>query len=276
MTEQKISIEFFPPKTEKGLEKLHATVDALLPLQPEYFSVTYGAGGSTRDQTHSVVSGLAKRGLDVAPHLSFGADSEETIGNLLQAYVDDGIRRVVALRGDLPSGMGQVKPVYANELVEFIRNRFDDWFHISVACYPEVHPQASDLSSDIQFLVNKLDAGSDAAVTQYFYNPDAFFYFRDRCLKAGIEKPIYPGVMPIVNADNLIRFSESCGADIPRWLRKGMSDCSTQDDLLRFGEDVVANLCAGLLAEEVPGIHFYSMNQSQAVLNICERLNFSS
>lgn len=276
MTEQKISIEFFPPKTEKGLEKLHATVDALLPLQPEYFSVTYGAGGSTRDQTYSVVSGLAKRGLVVAPHLSFGADSEETIGSLLQAYVDDGIKRVVALRGDLPSGMGQVKPVYANELVEFIRNRFDDWFHISVACYPEVHPQASDFNSDIQFLANKLDAGSDAAVTQYFYNLEAFLYFRDRCLNAGIEKPIYPGVMPIVNADNLIRFSESCGADIPRWLRKGMSDCGTQEDLLRFGEDVVTNLCAGLLAEDVPGIHFYSMNQSKAVLNICERLNFAS
>ena len=275
MTEQKISIEFFPPKTELGLEKLHAAVDALLPLQPEYFSVTYGAGGSTRHQTQSVVSSLAERGLLVAPHLSFGADSEETIGDLLQAYVEAGIKRVVALRGDLPSGMGQVKPVYANELVEFIRERFGDWFHISVACYPEVHPQASDLSSDIQFLANKLNAGSDAAVTQYFYNLEAFLYFRDRCFEAGIDKPIYPGVMPIVNADNLIRFSESCGADIPRWLRKGMSDCKTQEDLLLFGEDVVTNLCAGLLAEEVPGIHFYSMNQSEAVLNICERLNFS-
>lgn len=276
MTEQKLSIEFFPPKTEKGLENLHATVDALLPLQPEYFSVTYGAGGSTRHQTQSVVSGMAKRGLVVAPHLSFGADSEETVGALLQAYKDEGINRIVALRGDLPSGMGQAKPVYANELVEFIRANFGDWFHISVACYPEVHPQAVNLSSDIQFLKNKLDAGSDAAVTQYFYSLDAFLYFRDRCEAAGIEKPIYPGVMPIVNAENLVRFSDACGADIPRWLRKGMDDCQDQEDLLRFGEDVVTNLCAGLLAEQIPGIHFYSMNQSRAVLNICERLTFSS
>jgi methylenetetrahydrofolate reductase (NADPH) len=276
MTEQKISIEFFPPKTEQGLEKLHATVDALLPLQPEYFSVTYGAGGSTRHQTQSVVSGLVKRGLVVAPHLSFGADSEEAVGALLQAYKDEGINRLVALRGDLPSGMGQVKPVYANELVEFIRTSFGDWFHISVACYPEVHPQAVNFDSDIQYLKNKLDAGSDAAVTQYFYNLEAFLYFRDRCKSAGIEKPIYPGVMPIVNADNLIRFSEACGADIPRWLRKGMDDCANQDDLIRFGEDVVTNLCVGLLAEGVPGLHFYSMNQSRAVLNICERLTFSA
>ena len=274
MNEQKISIEFFPPKTEKGLEKLYATADALRPLEPEYFSVTYGAGGSTRSQTQSVVSELAERGLVVAPHLSFGADSENVIEALLQAYKDSGIKRIVALRGDLPSGMGQVKPVYANELVEFIRDRFGDWFHISVACYPEVHPQAVDLSSDIRFLKNKLDAGSDAAVTQYFYNLEAFLYFRDRCNAAGIDKPIYPGVMPILNTDNLIRFSENCGADIPRWLRKGMADCSSQEDLLRYGEDVVAKLCAGLLAEGVPGLHLYSMNQSQAVLNICQRLNF--
>lgn len=273
MTEQKISIEFFPPKTEQGLEKLHATVDALLQIQPEYFSVTYGAGGSTRHQTQSVVSSLVKRDLVVAPHLSFGADSEETIETLLQAYKDEGIKRVVALRGDLPSGMGQVKPVYANQLVEFIRDRFGDWFHLSVACYPEVHPQAESLSSDIGYLKQKLNAGSDAAVTQYFYNLDAFLYFRERCLAAGIDKPIYPGVMPIVNSANLVRFSEACGADIPRWLRKGMDDCATQEDLLKFGEDVVTELCSGLLKEEVPGIHFYSMNQSRAVLNICKRLN---
>jgi len=275
MTAQKISIEFFPPKTEVGLEKLNASVDALLPLGPEYFSVTYGAGGSTRRQTQSVVTGLAQRGLEVAPHLSFGADLEETIAELLQSYVDEGIKRVVALRGDIPSGMGQGKPVYANELVEFIRARFGDWFHISVACYPEKHPQATDFSTDIQYLADKLDAGSDAAVTQYFYSLEGFLYFRDRCLAAGISKPIYPGIMPIINADNLIRFSDLCGADIPRWLRNAMNDLNSQEDLLRFGEDVVAELCTGLLAEDVPGLHFYSMNQSQAVLNICERLNFS-
>lgn len=276
MTGQKISIEFFPPKTQQGLDKLQNIVDDLLPLEPEYFSVTYGAGGSTRHQTQSVVSSLAKRGLVVAPHLSFGADSEQTIEALLEAYKAEGIKRLVALRGDLPSGMGQVKPVYANELVEFIRSRFGDWFHISVACYPEVHPQAKNLSTDIHFLANKLNAGSDAAVSQYFYNLDAFLYFRDRCLAAGIDKPIYPGVMPIVNGENLIRFSEACGADIPRWLRKGMDDCENQEDLLQFGEDVVSNLCEGLLAAGVPGIHFYSMNQSRAVLNICKRLNFNA
>lgn len=276
MTEQKISIEFFPPKTEKGLDNLHATVEALQPLGPEYFSVTYGAGGSTRHQTQSVVSSLVQRGLDVAPHLSFGADSEETIESLLASYKEEGIKRIVALRGDLPSGMGQVKPVYANELVDFIRDKFGDWFHLSVACYPEVHPQAEDLSTDIGYLKQKLDAGSDAAVTQYFYNLEAFLYFRDRCVKAGIDKPIYPGVMPIVNAANLIRFSESCGADIPRWLRMGFNDCKSHEELLMYGEEVVTKLCADLLAEEVPGIHFYSMNQSQVVLNICAQLSFSS
>ena len=276
MTEQSISIEFFPPKTDKGLENLHASVDALLPLNPEYFSVTYGAGGSTRTQTQSVVSGLAKRGLDVAPHLSFGADSEEAIEELLQSYVDNGIRRLVALRGDLPSGMGQAKPVYANELVDFIRQRFGDWFNIAVACYPEVHPQAIDLSTDIHYFAKKLDAGSDSAITQYFYNVDAFLYFRERCDAVGITKPIYPGVMPILNSENLIRFSDLCGADIPRWLRKGMDDLKSSEDLLRFGEDLVANLCARLLKEGVPGLHFYSMNQSAAVLNICKRLDFSA
>ena len=275
MTKPRISIEFFPPKTDKGLETLHASVDALLPLKPEYFSVTYGAGGSTRTQTQSVVSGLAQRGLDVAPHLSFGADSEETIEALLQSYVDEGIRRVVALRGDLPSGMGQVKPVYANELVHFIRQKFGDWFNIAVACYPEVHPQAVDLSTDIHYLANKLDAGADSAITQYFYNIDAFLYFRERCLAAGINKPIFPGIMPILNSENLIRFSDLCGADIPRWLRKSMDDLKSLDDLLLFGEDLVANLCSRLLEEEVPGLHFYSMNQSAAVLNICKRLDFS-
>ena len=276
MTEPSISIEFFPPKTDKGLEKLHASVDALLPLKPEYFSVTYGAGGSTRTQTQSVVSGLAKRGLDVAPHLSFGADREETIESLLQSYVDEGIRRVVALRGDLPSGMGQVKPVYANELVDFIRQKFGDWFDIAVACYPEIHPQAVDFSKDIYYLAQKLDAGADTAITQYFYNVEAFLYFRERCAAAGITKPIYPGIMPILNSESLIRFSDLCGADIPRWLRKAMDDQKSTEDLLRFGEDLVANLCSRLLEEGVPGLHFYSMNQSAAVLNICKRLDFSA
>ena len=275
MTDQTISIEFFPPKTGKGVTNLHACVDAFLPLNPEYFSVTYGAGGSTRTQTQSIVMSLRQRGLDVAPHLSFGADSEEAIGALVQSYKDAGIKRLVALRGDLPSGMGQAKPVYANELVEFVREKFGDWFNIAVACYPEVHPQAVDLSTDIHYLAKKLDAGSDFAVTQYFYNLDAFLYFRDRCHDAGIEKPIYPGIMPIINADNLIRFSDQCGADIPRWLRKAMSDLQSNEDLLRFGEDIVSDLCQGLLSEGVPGLHFYSMNQSTPVLNICDRLNIS-
>lgn len=272
MSQLQLSIEFFPPKTPEGREKLHATIDDLQALKPEYYSVTYGAGGSTRHQTGEVVASMAARGLDVAPHLSFGADDRETVASILQQYKDQGIRRVVALRGDLPSGMGQVRPVYANELVAFIREQFGDWFNVAVACYPEVHPQAKGYCEDVGYLAQKLAAGANCAITQYFYNLESFLVFRQYCQKQGIDKPVYPGIMPITNMENLIRFSEGCGADIPRWLRRGMTDCGSREDLLSFGEDVVVQLCEGLLREGVPGFHFYSMNQSQSVLSICQRL----
>lgn len=272
MAEQRISFEFFPPKTAEGQQKLQGVIDQLQVLQPEYYSVTYGAGGSTRHQTRDVVVSLANQGLDVAPHLSFGADDETTIRALLQDYKDQGIRRLVALRGDLPSGMGQVRPVYANELVVFIRREFGEWFHIAVACYPEVHPQAKGYAEDVAYLANKLQAGADEAITQYFYNLESFLVFRDYCERQGIKKPLVPGIMPITNMDNLIRFSEACGADIPRWLRKGLASAASKEDLLAFGEDVVVRLCEGLIEEGVPAFHFYSMNQAGPVQRICNRL----
>ena len=268
----KISFEFFPPKTEKGREKLKSTREQLSEFSPEYYSVTYGAGGSTRDNTRDIVLGIQQDGAAVAPHLSFGADDKESITELLQCYQDNGVSRIVALRGDLPSGMGARKPVYAQELVSFIRESFGDHFEIAVACYPEVHPEADDYQTDVAFLKSKLDAGADYAVTQYFYNLEAFYHFMEICKKHGIDKPIVPGIMPITNAENLIRFSDGCGADIPRWLRKSLSDQKNQEDLLAFGEELVSNLCEKLIDFGSPGLHFYTMNQSEPSSRICRNL----
>ena len=245
-------------------------------LQPEYYSVTYGAGGSTRHQTKDVVLDLIGRGFEVAPHLSFGADSEDAIAALVDEYVAAGVTRIVALRGDMPSGVGQVRPVYANQLVEFLRARYGDGLTLAVACYPEVHPQAVSLDSDIFYLKQKLDAGANLAITQYFYNLEAFVYFRSRCDAAGIRQPIYPGIMPITNLDNLARFSDNCGADIPRWLRKGLAACDSPEKLRQLGEDVVVRLCDQLMQAGVPGFHFYSMNQSTATMRICQRLSLGA
>lgn len=267
------SFEFFPPKTEVGREKLEATRNKLAALKPEYFSVTYGAGGSTRDNTKNTVLQIKSAGLDVAPHLSFGADDEALVGGLLQDYKNAGISRVVALRGDLPSGMGAQRLVYAQELVEFIRGKFGDHFTIAVACYPEVHPQASGYRDDVGFLKQKLDAGADYAVTQYFYDSDAFTCFMDECGAVGIDKPIVAGIMPITNVDNLIRFSDVCGADIPRWLRKSLADRRDhQEDLLRYGEEVVTRLCENLMTKGVDSFHFYTMNQYEPTARICQNL----
>ena len=268
-----ISIEFFPPKTEVGSTKLQTVAKDLAALNPEYFSVTYGAGGSTRDNTYNTVLSLRQAGYDVAPHLSFGADSKETILALLQSYVDAGINRLVALRGDPPSGVGTTGFVYASELVAFTREHFGEHFNIAVACYPEVHPEANGYQQDVSYLKEKFDAGANMGITQYFYNIEAFFYFMDECYRQGIKQPIYPGIMPITNMNNLIRFSDACGADIPRWIRKAGSDLK-DDDLIKFGEDVVVDLCDQLMMAGIPGIHFYSMNQSQAVLSISEKLGF--
>lgn len=273
--DQRVSLEFFPPKTEAGRAKLIAeTLPALSALAPEYCSVTYGAGGSTRDTTTGTVASIAAAGQTVAPHLSFGADDEATIRALLEHYRDQGVHRLVALRGDLPSGMGGGgQLVHANELVAFIRASTGDHFHIAVAAYPEVHPQAKSYDWDIHYLKAKLDAGADAAVTQFFFNVEAYFYFLDRCADAGITQPIHPGIMPITNFANLERFAGACGAEIPRWIRQRVAAFGDDQDSIRaFGIDVVTQLCATLIESGAPGIHFYTMNQPEPTLTIGRNL----
>jgi methylenetetrahydrofolate reductase (NADPH) len=271
----RISFEYFPPKTEAGKEKLlSVTTPALQALNPDFFSVTYGAGGSTRDSTLGVVSSIVDAGIAAAPHLSFGGDDEATIGQLLDTYKAKGITRLVALRGDIPSGMGSMAQlVYANELVAFIRQRSGDHFHIEVAAYPEVHPQAESYQSDVKFLKGKFDAGANSAITQYFFNVDAYFYFLDQCAAAGITQPIYAGIMPILNFSNLARFSRNCGADIPRWIAlrvEGYGD--DQESIRKFGVEVVSQLCQTLIDSGAPGIHFYTMNQVEPTREIYNNL----
>ncbi len=273
-----ISFEFFPPKTEAGQEKLLSeTTPALNALGPEFFSVTYGAGGTTRDTTLGVVSTIRETGIDVAPHLSFGGDNEESIAALLQTYKDRGITRLVALRGDMPSGMGaSMQLVYANELVAFVREHTGDHFQIHVAAYPEIHPDSKSYDSDIQFLKKKLDAGADSAITQYFYNVESYFYYLDRCLAAGIDKPIYAGIMPITNFENLARFSRNCGAEIPRWICRRMEGFGDdQASIRQFGLEVVTQLCQTLIDSGCPGIHFYTMNQVEPTRSIYNSLGLS-
>ncbi len=275
MPRPRISFEYFPPKTAEGRGRLlDETTPALNALEPAFFSVTYGAGGTTRDTTLGVVTALKERGIDVAPHLSFGGDDENAIGALLDTYRDRGIRRLVALRGDMPSGMGGTRQlVYARELVEFIRERTGAHFEIEVAAYPEIHPEAKSYDSDIRHLKQKLDAGADSAITQYFYNVEAYFYFLDRCAAAGIDKPIYAGIMPITNYANLARFSRNCGAEIPRWICRRMEDFGDDQESIRaFGLEVVTQLCQTLIESGAPGIHFYTMNQAEPTRTIYRSL----
>lgn len=268
------SLEFFPPKTDAGREKLvNETLPALSVLNPEYCSVTYGAGGSTRDSTVGVVNQLRDAGQDVAPHLSFGADDEATILALLERYRDNGVKRLVALRGDLPSGMGTGQLVHANELVEFVRKHTGDHFDIAVAAYPEIHPQAKSYDWDVFYLKQKLDAGANAAVTQFFFNVESYFYFLDTCMAAGIDKPIHPGIMPILNFTNLERFATACGAEIPRWIRQRIAAFGDdQESIRQFGIDVISQLCATLIESGAPPIHFYTMNQVEPVLTIARNV----
>jgi methylenetetrahydrofolate reductase (NADPH) len=271
----RISFEYFPPKTGPGKDKLlNETTSALNALGPEFFSVTYGAGGSTRDTTLGVVSRMREAGIDVAPHLSFGGDGEDAIAALLDTYRERGINRLVALRGDMPSGMGAaMQLVYANELVAFVREHCGDHFNIEVAAYPEIHPEANSYDEDLLFLKGKLDAGANSAITQYFFNVDAYFYFLDRCAAIGIDKPIYAGIMPIVNFTNLLRFSSNCGAEIPRWIRQRMEGYGDdQDSMRKFGIEVVTQLCQTLLDNGAPGIHFYTMNQVEPTREIYNNL----
>lgn len=271
------SIEFFPPKTPEGADKLRVVRRQLAELQPKYCSVTFGAGGSTQQGTLDTVLDIMADGQLAAPHLSCIGATRPSIRALLQQFQAHGIRRLVALRGDLPSGYGGAGELrYANELVEFIRLETDDWFHIEVAAYPEMHPQARSPQDDLLNFERKVKAGADAAITQYFYNADAYFQFVDNAQKLGIAVPIVAGIMPITNYTQLMRFSEMCGAEIPRWVRLKLASFGDDSASIKaFGLDVVTSLCERLLAGGAPGLHFYSMNQAQATTAIWQRLTSS-
>jgi methylenetetrahydrofolate reductase (NADPH) len=268
------SFEFYPPKTAQGKEKLRATWKQLGQLKPKYFSCTYGAGGSTREGTLETVLEIRAAGFEAAPHISCVASSREDLKAQLERYRSHGIRHVVALRGDLPSGLASLGELrYANELVAFIRETTGDWFKIEVACYPEFHPETRSAADEIRNFKRKVDAGANAAITQYFYNTDAYFRFVDECEAAGIAISIVPGVMPIGNFAQLARFSDACGAEIPRWLRLRLESYHDDTASIRaLGLDVVTRLCDDLLRAGAPGLHFYTLNQAGLTSTIWQRL----
>jgi methylenetetrahydrofolate reductase (NADPH) len=269
-----ISIEFFPPKTPEGAEKLRVARQKLVELNPKYFSVTFGAGGSTQHGTLSTVLEILAEGHEAAPHLSCVGGTRESIRAILQEFKAKGIRRLVALRGDLPSGYGGAGELrYASDLVEFIRQETGDWFHIEVAAYPEMHPQARSPQDDLQAFARKVQAGANAAITQYFYNADAYFRFVDEARSAGVDVPVVAGIMPITNYSQLMRFSDMCGAEIPRWIRLKLASFGDDSASIKaFGLDVVTGLCERVLAGGAPGVHFYSMNQAAATTAIWKRI----
>ncbi|MDR3391190.1 MAG: methylenetetrahydrofolate reductase [NAD(P)H] [Sulfuriferula sp.] len=274
MTARTYSFEFFPPKTPDGMDKLRVVRSQLAELHPKFFSVTFGAGGSTRDHSLAAVLDIQQAGLEAAPHLSCIGSTRDNIRAILEEYKGHNIRHIVALRGDLPSGMATAGEFrYANELVEFIRNETGDWFNIEVAAYPEVHPQARSARDDLLSFKRKVDAGANSAITQYFFNADAYFAFVDDCNSLGMTVPVVPGIMPIGNFSQLARFSDACGAEIPRWMRKKLEAYNDDIDSIRaFGLDVVTDLCQRLLDNDAPGLHFYTMNQSAATMEIWRRL----
>jgi len=274
MQATELSFEFFPPKTAEGLDKLRAARDQLLPLQPKFFSVTFGAGGSTQQGTLDTVLELAQDGLDAAPHLSCVGSSRENIREILQRYRSHQIHHIVALRGDLPSGMGEIGAFrYASELVEFIRAETGDWFTFEVAAYPEYHPQSKSPRHDLDNFARKVKAGANSAITQYFYNSDAYFRLLDDSAKLGIDVPITPGIMPITNFSQLMRFSEMCGAEVPRWIARRLESYGDDRASIRaFGLDVVTALCQRLIDGGAPGLHFYTLNNALAARAICDRL----
>lgn len=279
MTAQTFSCEFFPPRSPEAVSKLATTCARLAPLQPAFFSVTFGAGGSTRDLTlETVLKIRAATGIDAAPHLSCLGTPLAQLREVIRRYQQENIRRLVVLRGDMPSGMTGIGELrYANELVEFVRRETGDLFHIEVAAYPEFHPQAVSAAGDLQNFKRKVEAGADSAITQYFYNTDAYFRFLDSARAVGISIPIVPGIMPIINYTQLARFSEVCGAEIPRWIVKRLRDFG--DDRLairKFGIEVTTELCARLLTGGAPGLHFYTMNQSDATEAICRDLKLDA
>ena len=274
-----ISFEFFPTKTDAGHEKLLATARRLAEYKPDFFSCTYGAGGSTRDRTLNTVLQLdGEVKVPTAPHLSCVGDSKQELRELLNLYKEAGIKRIVALRGDLPSGMGMASGElrYANELVEFIRAETGDHFHIEIAAYPEMHPQARNFEDDLANFVRKAQAGASSAITQYFFNADCYFYFVERVRKLGVETPIVPGIMPITNYNKLARFSDACGAEIPRWVRKQLESYGDDmDSIQAFGTQVISEMCEKLLAGGAPGLHFYTLNQAEPSLAIWDNLRLS-
>jgi methylenetetrahydrofolate reductase (NADPH) len=274
-----VSFEFFPPKTPEGAHKLRAARARLADLQPEFFSVTFGAGGSTKEGTWNTVMEMHAEGRPVAPHISCIGTTRASVQQLLAGYRAAGIRRLVALRGDVPSGAGGGAGdfSYANELVEFIRRETTDWFHIEVAAYPEAHPQSRSPAEDLARFVAKVRSGADSAITQYFYNPDAYFRFVEDASRLGCSVPIVPGVMPITNFTQLARFSDACGAEIPRWIRRRLESYGDDRESIRaFGMDIVAQLCERLLAGGAPGLHFYTMNQAEPTFELVRRLEAKS
>ncbi|MGQ9686525.1 MAG: methylenetetrahydrofolate reductase [NAD(P)H] [Thiobacillaceae bacterium] len=274
MSDRVFSIEFFPPKTPEGVAKLRQTRRQLAQLKPRFFSVTFGAGGSTRDRTLETVLEIQAEGLQAAPHLSCIGSTRESIRQILETYRAHGIRHIVALRGDLPSGMAEPGEFrYASDLVAFIREETGDWFEIEVAAYPEVHPQARNYREDLLNFKRKVEAGANGAITQYFFNADAYFNFVDDCRALGVSLPIVPGIMPISNYAQLARFSSACGAEIPRWLTKKLESYHDDTDAIRaFGLDVVTGLCERLLAGGAPGLHFYTLNQAGLTATLWQRL----
>ena len=272
-----ISLEFFPPKTPEGAEKLLAVRQQLYKLKPQFISVTYGAGGSTQDGTLQTVQSILKDGVDAAPHFSCIGASKESVRAQLELFKQAGIKRMVALRGDLPSGYGAFGEFkYASELVEFIRAETGDAFHIEVGCYPETHPQAKSPDADLLAYAMKVKAGASSAITQYFFNSDAYFRFVDDAYKLGATIPVVPGIMPITNSSQLMRFSDACGAEIPRWIRTRLQSFGDDTASIKsFGLDVITDLCDQLRNGGVPGLHFYSMNQAATVTEICTRLDLA-
>lgn len=271
-----ISFEFFPPNTDAGREKLMLARDALAERKPRFFSVTYGAGGSTQERTYTTVKRVRECGINTAPHLSCVGSDKGALRELLASYRENNIDSLVALRGDLPSGMGGIGELrYANELVEFIRAETGDHFEIAVAAYPEAHPQAPSFEKDLQNFVRKVHAGANLAITQYFFNPEAYFHFVERARAQGIETPIVPGIMPITNYTKLARFSDACGADIPRWVRKQLEAYGDDSEsIAAFGEEVVSDLCQRLLDGGAPGLHFYTLNQATPTLKVLDNLTY--
>ena len=276
MNRTPLSFEFFPTRTEEGRKKVAITRQQLRQFNPEFFSCTFGAGGTTRDGTLQTVLDIMAEDTPAAPHLSCGGSSAEDIAEILNTYRAHDIKHIVALRGDIPSGMGMMDGFrYANELVSFIREQHGDWFHIEVAAYPEYHPQAKSAQADIDFFVQKCRAGADSAITQYFYNIDAYFAFVDAVRAKGIDIPIVPGIMPIASFSNLCRFSDMCGAEVPRWLRLKLQAYGDDTASIKaLGLDVVTDLCDRLLSQGAPSLHFYTLNQAGLVSTVCQRLGY--